>query len=73
MQGGGMIICIVEQHDFVDPSGAPTGEQELLATHAIDLETNNILSLPNISLCQLGAVYSASLGSWIITSNGLLP
>lgn len=61
-----MIICIVEQHDIVDSSGAPTGEQELLATYAVDLETNNILSLPQVSLCQLNAVYSHSLGSWII-------
>ncbi|MDU9050224.1 MAG: hypothetical protein Q3M30_15365 [Candidatus Electrothrix sp. Rat3] len=61
-----MFVCIVEQHDIVDPSGVRTGEQELLATHAIDLETNNILSLPRISLSQLNAVYSASLGSWVI-------
>jgi hypothetical protein len=63
-----MIVCIVEQHDIVNSSGAPTGEQELLATHAIDLETNNILSLPQMSLSQLNAVYSPSLGSWVIKS-----
>jgi hypothetical protein len=69
MRGGGnMIVCIVEQHDIVNSSGAPTGEQELLATHAIDLETNNILSLPQMSLSQLNAVYSPSLGSWVIKS-----
>ena len=60
-----MIVCIVEQHDIIDSSGVPTGEQELLATHAIDLETNNILSL-QISLSQLNAVYSPSLDSWVI-------
>ncbi|CAK8724744.1 hypothetical protein KKHLCK_14865 [Candidatus Electrothrix laxa] len=61
-----MILCIVEQQDIIDSSGAPTGEKELLATHAVDLETNNILSLPRISLGQLGAVYSPSLGSWVV-------
>ena len=61
-----MIVCIVEQHDLVDSSGTPTGEQELFATYAIDLETHNILSLPHLSLCQLDAVYSPSLGSWVI-------
>ncbi|MCI5167844.1 MAG: hypothetical protein D3903_17580 [Candidatus Electrothrix sp. GM3_4] len=61
-----MILCIVEQHDIVDSSGIPTGKQELLATHAVDLESNNILSLPKISLRQLGAVYSNSLGNWVI-------
>ncbi|MCI5163393.1 MAG: hypothetical protein D3917_15510 [Candidatus Electrothrix sp. AX5] len=66
MRGRNMIVCIVEQHDIVDSSGIPTGKQELLATHAVDLETNNILSLPQISLSQLNAVYSSSLGSWII-------
>ena len=62
-----MIVCIVEQHDIVDSSGIPTGEQELLAIYAVDLETNNILSLPQISLCQLDAVYSPSLGNWVVT------
>ncbi|CAK8725688.1 hypothetical protein GMJAKD_17080 [Candidatus Electrothrix aarhusensis] len=66
MRGRNMIVCIVEQHDIVDSSGIPTGKQELLATHAVDLETNNILSLPQISPSQLNAVYSSSLGSWII-------
>ncbi|MCI5120575.1 MAG: hypothetical protein D3908_05175 [Candidatus Electrothrix sp. AUS4] len=61
-----MIVCIVEQHDLVDSSGTPTGEQELFATYAIDLETNKILSLPKVSLCQLDAVYSPSLGNWVI-------
>ena len=61
-----MIICIVEQHDLVDSSGIPTGEKELLATYAVDLETAKILFLPKISLCQLDAVYSPSLGSWVV-------
>ncbi|MCI5218876.1 MAG: hypothetical protein D3914_06740 [Candidatus Electrothrix sp. LOE2] len=61
-----MIVCIAEQHDIVDSSGVRTGEQELLATHAVDLETNNILSLPRISLSQLDAVYSPSLGGWVV-------
>ncbi|MCI5137695.1 MAG: hypothetical protein D3922_04595 [Candidatus Electrothrix sp. AR1] len=61
-----MIVCIVEQHDIIDSSGVPTGAKELFATHAIDLESNNILFLPQISLSQLDAVYSTSLGSWVI-------
>ena len=61
-----MIVCIVEQHDIIDSSGVPTGAKELLATHAVDLESNNILSLPRISLSQLDAVYSPSLGSWVV-------
>jgi len=63
-----MIFCIVEQHDIVNSSGVPTGAKELLATHAIDLETNNILSLPRISLSQLDAAYSSTLGGWVIKS-----
>lgn len=61
-----MIICIVEQHDITDSSGVPTGEQELRANYAVDLETNNILALPQMSLSQLGAVYSPSLGNWVV-------
>ena len=61
-----MIVCIVEQHDIVDSSGTPTGEQEPMATYAVDLETNNILSLPKISPLQLDAVYSPVLESWVI-------
>ncbi|WP_339134918.1 MAG: hypothetical protein WGN25_16605 [Candidatus Electrothrix sp. GW3-4] len=61
-----MIVCTVEQHDIVDSSGVPTGEHELRATYALDLETNTILSLPQVPLWQLDAVYLPSLDSWVI-------
>ncbi|MCI5212660.1 MAG: hypothetical protein D3910_28595 [Candidatus Electrothrix sp. ATG2] len=61
-----MIVCIVEQHNFVDSSGVPTGEKDFLATHAVDLETNKILSLPQVPVSQLDAVYSPSLDSWVV-------
>ena len=61
-----MIVCIVEEQDIVDSSGTPTGEQEAVVTYAVDLESNNILSLPRVSPQQLNAVYSPPLESWVI-------
>ncbi|MCI5141906.1 MAG: hypothetical protein D3909_09320 [Candidatus Electrothrix sp. ATG1] len=61
-----MIICIVEQHNSVDSSGVPTDEKDLFVTHAVDLETNNILSLPQVPVSQLDAVYAPSLDAWVI-------
>lgn len=66
MRGKNMIVCIVEQHDIVDSSGTPTGEQEPMATYAVDLETDNILSLPKVSPHQLNVVYSPLLETWVV-------
>ena len=61
-----MIICVTGNFPIYDRNGYPTGEKEFLVSHGIDYHMGQTVILPCVHPQALGAVYSKTLGEWVL-------
>jgi hypothetical protein len=60
------IILICNYFPILDIRGYPTGRKELVVDRAFDSATGKQITVPSVHPSELGAVFDAELGEWVI-------
>lgn len=61
-----VITCI--EHEL-DRGGRPSSKKIEVVSHGVNIHTLETVILPQVSLKELGAVYNAEVGSYVLPEN----